>query len=169
MASAEGGTLQEADHFGGAAKKHDDRAKNWRRATFGAAVLLLAYASIVFINPNILSEALPASQYPEAIQRGLSKLLVFATLSYGVYMCARNFLAHEHNAIVNRHRQNALLTYKALAEAAHNVADKDTILTHAAACIFAPQPTGYTKDTSEGLVLPPSNSIVGLVKETTKE
>ena len=64
-------------------------------------------------------------------------------------LCARNFLSHTHNAIVNKHRQNALLTFKSLAGAAGNNSNQDIILTQAAACIFSPQDTGYTKHTSE--------------------
>ena len=51
---------------------------------------------------------------PDAIQLAVAKVFVFAAVSYAVYLCARNFLAHKHNAIVNRHRQNALLTYTTL-------------------------------------------------------
>jgi hypothetical protein len=60
-------------------------------------------------------------------------------------LCARNFLSHKHNAIVNRHRQNALLTFNALVKAAGSEDRSDVILTYAAACIFSPQETGYTK------------------------
>jgi hypothetical protein len=62
-------------------------------------------------------------------------------------LSARNFLSHKHNEIVNRHRQNALLTFKALVDAAGQKEAQDVVLSYAAACIFAPQETGYTKTT----------------------
>jgi len=71
---------------------------------------------------------------------------VFAVLSFMLYLSARSFLSHKHNAVVNRHRQNALLTYRALADAAAADQNREVILTHAAACIFSPQPTGYSND-----------------------
>jgi hypothetical protein len=76
---------------------------------------------------------------------GLSKILIFAVLAYMLLLCARNFLSHKHNAIVNKHRQNALLTFNALVAAAGTEERRDVILTYAAACIFSPQDTGYTK------------------------
>ncbi|WP_419858611.1 hypothetical protein [Candidatus Palauibacter irciniicola] len=161
--AGEGGTVSTGKEFETAASRHLTTAGKWRNGTIAAVSLLLAYVLSLLIWPNLWHDALGTDQYPESIQRGLSKFLVFVTLSYGVYMCVRNFFAHQHNAIVNQHRHNALRTHQALAEAAHDTGNKDTILTHAAACIFAPQPTGYTKDSSEGLALP-SNSIIGLVK-----
>jgi hypothetical protein len=69
-----------------------------------------------------------------------------------LYLCAKNFISHKHNAIINRHRQNALLTYTALVEAAGDTPNREVILVQAAACIFSPQGTGYT---SESIPPPP--------------
>jgi hypothetical protein len=71
-------------------------------------------------------------------------------MGYALVLCSRTFLAHTHNAIVNRHRQNALLTFQALVNAAKEESKKDIILTHASACMFSPQETGFTKHASEG-------------------
>ena len=74
----------------------------------------------------------------------VSKILIFSVISFILYLSARNFLSHKHNAVVNRHRQNALMTYKALVEAAGEKQQaSEAVLLHAAACIYAPQPTGY--------------------------
>ena len=62
-----------------------------------------------------------------------------------LFLCARNFLSHKHNAIVNKHRQNALLTFNALVDAAKSEDRRDVVLTYAASCIFSPQDTGYAK------------------------
>jgi len=51
-------------------------------------------------------------------------------------LASKTFLSHKHNAIVNRHRQNALMTFNALAAATKEDAAKDVILTHARGCIF---------------------------------
>lgn len=90
---------------------------------------------------------IPNTNY-DTIQLALSKTLIFGVIAYMLLLCARNFLAHTHNAIVNKHRQNALLTFTALADAAQDTANQDIVLTHAAACIFSPQETGYTKQAS---------------------
>ncbi len=57
-------------------------------------------------------------------------------------------MSHKHNQVVNRHRENALKTFKALSEGAANPDNKDIILTHASQCIFSPQDTGYTQGNS---------------------
>lgn len=53
----------------------------------------------------------------QALQLISSKFLIFAVLGYMLVMSARNYASHKHNAVVNRHRQNALLTYRTLASA----------------------------------------------------
>ncbi len=78
----------------------------------------------------------------------MSKVLIFGVIAYMLVLCARNFLSHKHNGIVNRHRQNALLTFKSLTDAASGEDRRDIVLTHAAACIFSPQDTGYTRGPS---------------------
>ncbi len=67
---------------------------------------------------------------------------IFVVMAYMLLLFARNFLAHKHNAIVNKHRQNALLTFKALVDAAGGEERRDVILTYAAACIFSPTGNG---------------------------
>ena len=158
-AAAELGVSQEAIHFGTAAGEHKKDSKTWRTLTACFSGLLLLVA-VVFLFDLGLDEV---TETPESIQRAIGKVLVFATLSYGVYLSARNFLAQRHNEIVNKHRQNALLTYTTLAEAAHGDRDRDVVLTYAAACIFGPQPTGYTKDGGEAST--PPHSVIGLMTD----
>ena len=105
------------------------------------AILSLFVTKIDFLKPT--------DAY-EAIQLLAAKLVIFTTAGYLVVLCARNFLAHTHNAIVNRHRQNALLTFQALVDAAKGEDKKDIVLTHASACMFAPQETGFTRHQADG-------------------
>jgi hypothetical protein len=79
-------------------------------------------------------------------------------------LSARNFLAHVHNGIVNRHRQNALLTFKAMTEAGASPAARDIVLGQAAACIYAPQETGYTKGAPTEQSLP--QALVQMITRT---
>jgi len=72
----------------------------------------------------------------DTIQLAVSKVLVFGVLSFMLYLAARNYLSHKHNAIINRHRQQALQTYQALVDAAAGSGQSDIILTHAASGIF---------------------------------
>jgi hypothetical protein len=60
-----------------------------------------------------------------------------------MFISTKNFLNHKHNAIVNKHRQNALMTHSALVEASGDQGVRDAVLLQASSCIFSPQSTGY--------------------------
>lgn len=144
--AAEQGVSQQAVYFKEEADRHDLNASTWRNYTIFTSVLIaiLALSSIATYKIEFFT---PSSAY-QAIQLTLGKLLTFGTAVYLLVLCAKNFLSHKHNAIVNKHRQNALLTFNALVEASQGDDKRDIILTHAASCIFMPQDTGYTKSSA---------------------
>jgi hypothetical protein len=144
--AAEQGVSKQAIHFKTEADNHKKDATDWQRYTIYTAIGLAGYAvASLFIHK--IPGLSPDSSY-RAIQIGISKVLIFGVIAYVLILCARNFLSHKHNEIVNRHRQNALATFTALAEATSDAASSDIVLSHAAACIFSPQETGYTKHDS---------------------
>jgi hypothetical protein len=144
--AAEEGVTQQAIHFKSEAEGHEREAVAWQRKTVKLAWGLGAYAAISIFLHKIPFLA-PANSY-ETVQLAVSKILVFSVLAYMLFLAARNFLSHKHNAIVNRHRQNALMTHKALVEAANESGVRDAIMVQAAGCIFAPQGTGYTPESA---------------------
>jgi hypothetical protein len=145
--AAEQGVSQQAIYFQNESSAHEDQAKRWQWNTIYVAIGLGVYA-VISATAHKWSFLTPAGPY-DAFQLGLSKILIFGVIAYMLFLSARNFLAHKHNAIVNRHRYNALLTFTALSDAARGPENRDIVLTHAAACIFAPQETGYTKGHSQ--------------------
>lgn len=147
-ALAEQGVSQQAYYFQQESKEHEAAALKWQSRTVWTAIGLGAYA-VVSAFAHKFEWLKPEDTY-QAFQLGMSKLLIFAVLAYMLLLSARNFLSHKHNAIVNKHRQNALLTFHALVEAAGTEERRDVILTYAAACIFSPQDTGYTKASGGG-------------------
>lgn len=141
--AAEEGVTQQSIHFKSEADQHEKDAEVWRDRTTKLAIGLGVYAAgSVFLHK--LPFLTPASTY-ETVQLAISKVLVFSVLAYMLFLSARNFLNHKHNAIVNRHRQNALMTHRALIEAASEPGIREAIMIQAAGCIFAPQGTGYTE------------------------
>ncbi len=146
--AAETGVAQQASYFAEESAKHEKAAKDWRGWTIKTAIGLGIYALATGVLHK-LPWIKPESTY-DTVQLGISKVLIFVVIAYMLLLCARNFLGHMHNAIVNKHRQNALLTFKALADAAGSEQNRDIVLTHAAACIYAPQETSYTKGGSPG-------------------
>jgi len=142
-AAAEQGVTQQARYFKDEADRHETQAVTWWKWTLISAGCLIVYAiGSMFI--HLIPWLTPTTTY-DAFQLGASKVLIFVVAAYVVLTCGRNFLSQKHNAIVNRHRQNALQTFKTLVDAGSTPQSQDIVLTHAAASIFEPQETGYAK------------------------
>lgn len=140
--ASELGVSQQALHFGAEVTAHDTAAGKWQAHTVKIAIGLGAFAVITLaLGEWIL---VPDNAY-QAFQLGLSKVLIFATIAFMLFLSARTLMAHRHNSVVNRHRQNALLTFNALVDATHTDEARDIVLTHASACIFSPQDSGFSK------------------------
>jgi hypothetical protein len=161
--AAEQGVSQQALYFKDEAEVHARQAEEWLKQTKRLTVYLAIYAICTLFIHKIPWFA-PMSSY-DTIQLAVSKVLIFTTLAYFLILSARNFIAHRHNAIVNKHRQNALVTYRALVDAAGDGANRDIVLTKAAECIFGSQPTGFGRvDAGE----PGSISMVSLAPGSLK-
>lgn len=145
--AAEEGVTQQAIHFRKESENHGEAADSWEKRTNYIAIGLGLYAVLSFFIHKF-DFMTPVTTY-DAVQLVVSKILVFSVIGYMLYLSARNFLNHKHNSIVNKHRQNALMTYKTLVEASTEAGVKDAILLQAANSIFSPQSTGYTSVGSE--------------------
>lgn len=162
--AAEQGVSQQAIFFSEAAKSHGVLADKWRKYTQNWFYVLVAYGLLTFVLHKI--PFLAPTTLPESIQFTLSKGLIFFGILFMLILSARNFMSHRHNEVVNKHRQNALQTFRALAEAGGTSEARDVVLNHAAASIFSPQDTGYSKSASStsGNV---SNSVVELIPKSS--
>ena len=141
--AAEQGVSQQAEFFKRRADEHVEAAKEWRNYTLIASASLLALtAGSIFLHRW---EWLAPDSAIEFAQFITSKVFLFGVVAYWIFLSARNFLSHQHNAVVNRHRQTALQTYRILADAAGDEGTEDVVLAHASACIFGPQDTGFSK------------------------
>jgi hypothetical protein len=147
--AAEQGVSQQAIYFREASESHAVQAKTWLFRTVAVALGLFAFAVLA-----VVAHKLPWIQpvgAAESVQFAIGKALVFATIAYALALSSRNFMAHQHNVIVNKHRQNSLVTYQALVEAAADHANRDIVLSKAADSIFGSQATGFTRhDTDDG-------------------
>lgn len=141
--AAEHGVTQQAIFFERESTAHDELANTWRGYTRNWAIAIIGYGILSFFLHKI--PVIRPTTVAETIAFVASKLLIFAILSYMLILSARNFLSHKHNAVVNKHRQNALMTFNALVAAGGTKEAQDIILGYASACIFSPQDTGYTK------------------------
>lgn len=160
--AAEQGVSQEAIYFRNEADRHEKEAKTWRTGTIWLAISLGLYAFA-----SMFSNHIPGLQPKDAVESSqiiAGKVLVFVVLAYMLLLSARNFLSHVHNGIVNRHRQNALLTFNALANAGGTQPTKDIVLGYAASCIYSPQETGYAKGVPNETTLP--QALISMVTKT---
>ncbi len=145
--ASEQGVSQQASYFKQEATDQETLAETWLTYTYRFAIALGVFAILSLFLHKI--EWLKPSGYGEMMQLISSKFLIFAVLAYLLIMAAKNYTTHKHNAVVNRHRQNALLTYRALVEATDGKGTEDIILAHAASCIFSPQETGFSSGKNE--------------------
>jgi hypothetical protein len=161
----EQGVSQQAIYFKSEADNHEKESGIWLNRTVFLTVGLTAYAAATLFLHKI-PILVPTTIY-ETVQLAASKVLIFVTISYFLILSAKNYVAHRHNSVVNRHRQNALATYTALVKAAGEEATRDVVLAKAADCIFSAQATGFAKtESSESGSLSLVNVAPGGVRPT---
>lgn len=139
--ASEQGVSQQAIYFKDEAQAQETLADKWLIYTYRFAAALGGFAILSLFLHKF--EWIKPTNNGEMFQLITSKVLIFTVLGYMLIMAARNYTTHKHNAVVNRHRQNALLTYRALVSAAEDTGTQDIVLAHAASCIFSPQETGF--------------------------
>jgi len=163
-AAAEQGVSQQAKYFAEESKDHEKLAEKWQGYTIGMAIAVGVYGILSFFLHKI--PWIAPTDLPSSIQFIASKLLIFFILSYMLFLCSRNFLSHRHNQIVNKHRQNALMTYTTLVDAGATPEARDLVLNHAAASIYRLHDTGYVRG-SGSRESSSSTSIVEMMPKAT--
>ena len=131
--AAEAGVSTNAQIFVGVAKQHQAASGIWLRATIIMAVATFLAAVAALITAFLYQPPDTAA----TIQYVVAKLLVISTLSFGVLWCARNYRAERHNETLNKHRANALMTFRAFVEGTADNRVKDAILLQAAQAAFS--------------------------------
>jgi hypothetical protein len=137
QAAAEVGVAQHATHFKDEAEAHEKQAGKWLTRTVWAAIATIGWgAASFFIHPE--------NETAKIIQFAVAKLIILSALYYALVWCARNYNAHRHNYVVNKHRQNSLSTFETFVKAAGDDVDtKNAVLLQATQSIFSGQASGY--------------------------
>ncbi len=170
--AAEEGVTKQAAHFNAEYEHHTTEAGRWQEYAVKLAVALGIFA-VLSLFLHKIPFLKPENTY-DAVQLSISKFLIFSVMAYMLFLSAKNFLNHKHNAIVNKHRQNALMTHAALVEASGDEGVRDAVLLQASNCIFSPQSTGYSSspenDTSnqKSMVEILSRPVAQAIKEVNK-
>jgi ABC-type multidrug transport system fused ATPase/permease subunit len=134
------GASRHALFFKNEAEEHEKGASRWLIATLLMTALTVILGGVnlyfAFTAPGTWSAA-------QSVQLIVAKFILFSLLLSAVVWCGRSYRAQRHNYVVNRHRQNALSSFEAFAEASQDDQTKNAVLLQATQSIFAPQSSGY--------------------------
>jgi len=155
-AAAKIGVAQFATKFEEISDDHAAAGKRWLLATAVLGVVTVAVAlSFLYFLP-------PSGELKEAgtLQRIVTKLVVISIFYFAAVWSARNYRAHRHLCVLNRHRQSALSTFETFVKSGSDDQIKNAVLLEATHCIFSPAITGYLGAEEEN----PSSRIIEILK-----
>ncbi len=155
--AAEAGVATNAQIFLTDSESHTKAAKKWLTATIWASIITLVVA-VIFV---LISFKYKPESTAVAIQYVVSKVILLSTLSFGIFWSARNYKSSKHNETLNKHRANALMTFRAFVEGSGDPQIKEAILLQAAQAAFVNRPTGYDAQEKESQTINPVVEILG--------
>ncbi|MGE0059510.1 MAG: hypothetical protein AB7T32_16135 [Dehalococcoidia bacterium] len=141
-ASLTAGVAHHADVFKAAAERHELSAANWLKLAGGLAILTLLAAFVIVFLWDTKGDTSDVS----ALQLVAVKALIVFLGVYSVFTAIKIFRAQSHLAVVNRHREDALRTYRAFAEGTESETVRDQVLLGATQAIFGLTTTGLIDD-----------------------
>jgi hypothetical protein len=146
--AAVAGVSTHAKDFSEVAQEHARVGRAWFWFT-----LALGVASIVLVYLLVKTQPLDENAKPAVIaQYVLTRALAFAFASYLTVWAARNYRAHRHLQVVNRHRAKALQTFQTFSGAALDDSTRNAILIETTRCIFVQGASGYSDEDPAGPV-----------------
>jgi hypothetical protein len=140
------GVTKHAVHFANATKDHATFARHWLIAT---ALIGAVTAVVAFWTYHSVISSIDSFSTGQWLQFTITRVLVLSMFVSAMVWSSRNYKAHQHNWIVNRHRAQALETFLTFADAATSVEAKNAVLLQATQCIFSAQASGYTTNEPE--------------------
>ncbi|MBA4077872.1 MAG: hypothetical protein C0508_22780, partial [Cyanobacteria bacterium PR.023] len=144
-----------------AVKFREEANRQYKEAFLWLAVAALVSGFIVWysfgLEHTILLEKELTRLWPLLALKGV----VVSVASVLLFVCVRSFSACRHNMIVNRHRENALSTFKLFSEAAQDSDTRNAVLMEATKAVFSQAPSGYLKAANE---TSPTTHIVEMIR-----
>jgi hypothetical protein len=164
-AAAEMGVAQQSIHFADQARMHAKESRKWliTSIAISGAILIFAVVTFAFNWPPAPANV---SETAGLIKYLAFRVIILSILLYGLVWSSRNYRAHRHNEIVNRHRQTALITFETFVKAAGDAETKNAVLLQATQSIFAPQSSGYLTTEPEPF---PQSTVVEILRRFTSE
>jgi hypothetical protein len=133
--------VKEAEHFESECKAHKRASWCWLFIT--VAIMFTIIGSVI---GHLIPELRLADSIDEMVRVALPRVVILTIAYFALVWAARNYAASRHNFIVNRHRSNALSTFRAFYQGSSDLAIKNAVLMQATACVFSAQTTGYLKE-----------------------
>ena len=155
--AAEAGVATNAQIFLTDSGNHAGVAKKWLIATIVTSIITLAVA-VMFV---VIGFEYKPETVAVAIQYVLSKLILISTLFFAIIWCSKNYRSSKHNETLNKHRANALMTFRAFVEGSSEQPIKEAILLQAAQAAFVNRPTGYETQEKDSQTINPVVEIIG--------
>lgn len=150
-AAGEVGVTKHAEIF----KKEADSYKIKGRWWLGTIVILAGITIFIgFKSVSYYIDVIKDMDTPQAIQVGLSKLVIFAVLYFGLVWVGKIYKAQQHNYVVNQHRHIALNTFETFVKATEDEQTKNAVLIQATQSIFSLQHSGFTAHEKEHTASP---------------
>ncbi len=161
--STEAGVSHHADTFATAASRHESSARRWVIAAVGAGVATIV-AGILLVwlweSNGDISDA-------GVLQIVLIKAVVLSVGFYFTVTCVRLYRSNAHLAVINRHREDSLRTFRAFAEGAgEDPETKAKVLLEATHAAFGQVPTGLVAEGGGSGVIEVLDGVTGLVRRS---
>ena len=160
-ASIDAGVAHHAETFANAAKRHEGNAKNWVRAAIGVGILTIIAGILLVLFWESNGEISDAG----ILQIVLIKAVVLSVGFYATVTCVRLYRSNAHLAVINRHREDSLRTFRAFVEGAGDDPDtKAKVLLEATHAAFGHVPTGLTTEGGGSGVIEVLDGVTGLIR-----
>ena len=120
-------------------KEHQQAARRWLILT---GLLIVGFGGVFFWLFNVLK--LEGTAWVAVLQNIFTKGFLLSLIYLVLNRSIKNYTAHKHLEVINRHRQNALETFDAFVSAAEgNRETRDAVLLAATNAIFDANQSGY--------------------------
>jgi hypothetical protein len=161
QAALEVGVAQYNVVFKEEAEEHKALSENWLKWIIGVLIAItLVGVGLLFIKPS-------QDGTHFLIHFTITKIVVLTVMFYALAICTRNYKAHKHNSILNKHRQNALNTFETFSKAAGtDIQTKNAVLLEATHTIFSNQQTGYLNNDGD---TDSPNKIIEIIKNSASK
>jgi hypothetical protein len=133
--------------FGDEANSHATAARWWLAATILLAAGTVSFAWGLYQSSWHLAATLTPTQ---SLHLAIGKIVILSILISAILWSGRGYRSNRHNAVINKHRQNALRTFDTFVKSATDEQTKSAVLLQTTHCIFSPQNSGYASHDGDG-------------------